>query len=224
MTHKVHQKAFRIKRISDWGSRGFYGKKFPQYLEEDFEIRKFLKGKLKRVGIERVEIERFPGKINVIVSTLRPGFIIGRGGKGIEELKRQLERKIIKLGKVKDKKELRLEIREVRNPWSSAILTAQWMAQQIEKRVRYRRVLKQALSKVSDSKGVQGCRVQVAGRLNGIEIARKEWLQDGRLPRQSIRAEIDYAQTEAFCSYGVVGVKVWIYKGERFEEKEAKQE
>lgn len=214
MAHKVHQKAFRIKETTDWDSRGVYRKKFPQNLEEDFKIRKFLRKKLGKIGIERIEIERFPEKINVIISTIRPGFIIGRGGKGIEQLKKELEKKVFEK---KPKTELRLEVREIRNPWSSATLTAQWMAQQIEKRVRYRRVLKQALSKIMTSKGVKGCRVQVAGRLDGIEIARQEWLQQGRLPRQTIRAIIDYAQTEAFCTYGVVGVKVWIYKGEKFK-------
>lgn len=214
MTHKVHQKAFRIKKISDWNSRGFYGKNFSKNLEEDFKIRKFLRKTLAKVGLEKIEIERFASKINVIISTLRPGLVIGRGGKGIEEIKRRLEKKVFKN---KDKKELKLEIREIREPWSSAALTAQWMAQQIEKRVRYRRVLKQALSKVMGVKEVKGCRVQVAGRLNGIEIARNEWLQEGKLPRQSLRADINYAQTEAFCTYGVIGVKVWIYKGERFD-------
>jgi len=214
MTHKVHQKIFRTKGITDWDSRGFYKKKFPQYLEEDFKIRKFLRKKLGKIGIERIEIERFPGKINVIIFTLRPGIIIGRGGKGIENLKKELEKEILEK---KAKKELKLEIREIKNPWSSAALSAQWIAQQIEKRVRYRRVLKRALNKISTSKGVKGCRVQVAGRLNGIEIARREWLQRGQLPRQTIRADIDYAQTEAFCTYGVIGIKVWIYKGEKFE-------
>jgi len=215
MAHKVHQKAFRIKETTDWDSRGVYNKKkFPQYLEEDFKIRKFLRKKLGKIGIERIEIERFPEKINVIISTIRPGFIIGRGGGGIERLKKELEKKVFER---KPKTELRLEVREIRNPWSSATLTAQWMAQQIEKRVRYRRVLKQALSKIMTSKGVKGCRVQVAGRLDGIEIARQEWLKQGRLPRQTIRAIIDYAQTEAFCTYGVVGIKVWIYKGEKFD-------
>lgn len=221
MTHKVHQKVFRIKEIGDWNSRGFYEKNFAKNLEEDFKIRKFLRTEIGKVGIEKIEIERFPGKVNVIISTLRPGFIIGRGGKGVEELKKKLEKKIF--GKKalssrdpKVRKELKLEIREIRNPWSSAALSSQWMAQQIEKRVRYRRVLKQALGKISTAKEVKGCRVQVKGRLNGVEIARREWLQKGRLPRQSLRADIDYAQEEAFCTYGVIGIKVWIYKGEKF--------
>jgi len=214
MAHKVHQKIFRTKRIADWDSRGFYQKKFPQYLEEDFRIRKFLRKKLGKIGIEKIEIERFPGKVNVIIFTLRPGLIIGRGGKGIENLKKELDKEIFKK---KAKKELKLEIREIKNPWSSAALSAQWIAQQIEKRIHYRRVLKRAISKISTSRGVEGCRVQVAGRLNGIEIARREWLQQGKLPRQTIRADIDYAQVEAFCTYGVIGIKVWIYKGEKFE-------
>jgi len=214
MAHKVQQKVFRIKKITDWESRGFYKDKTARYLEEDFKIRKFLKKKLGKIGVEKIEIERFTGKVNVIISTIRPGLIIGRGGKGVEDLKKELENKVFK-GKAK--KELKLEIQEVRDPWSSAALCAQWITQQIEKRVSYRRVLKQAISKISSSKGVKGCRVQVSGRLNGIEIARKEWLQRGRLPRQSLRADIDFVQAEAFCTYGVIGVKVWIYKGEKFD-------
>ncbi|MCD6402448.1 30S ribosomal protein S3 [bacterium] len=214
MAHKVHPKIFRVKETSDWNSRGFYEKDFAQKLEQDFKIRQFLKKKLGSMGIEKVEIERFPGKINVIISTIRPGFIIGRGGKGIEELKEELEKEILR-GRKKGE-EIRLEVREVKTPWASATLTAQWMAQQIEKRIPYRRVLKQALNKVMSVKGVKGCRVQVSGRLNGVEIARKEWLQKGRLPRQTIRADIDYAHKEAYCSYGVIGVKVWIYKGDKF--------
>jgi len=221
MSHKVHQKIFRVKRIGDWNSRGFYKDKFPQYLEEDFRIRKFLKEKLKKVSIEKIEIERFPSKTNVVIFTLRPGFIIGRGGKGIEELKKQLEAHLLKKQSKSDKeskRELKLEIREVRDPWSSAALTAQWVAQQIERRMPFRRVLKQTLGKVSSVKEVKGCRIQVSGRLNGIEIARTEWLQQGRMPRHTIRADIDYVQTEAFCTYGVIGVKVWIYKGEKFDD------
>lgn len=219
MAHKVHQKIFRIKELTDWNSRWLDKKNFPQYLEEDFKIREFLKKKLGKIGIERIEIERFPGKINIIISTARPGLIIGRAGAGVEELKNELEKVCLKVdsGKQKEvKREIRIEIREVKNPWLSAALASQWIAQQIEKRVPYRRVLKQALEKITSQKGVEGCRVQVAGRLDGTEIARTEWLQKGKLPRQTLRADIDYAQAEAYCTYGVVGVKVWIYKGEKF--------
>ena len=115
------------------------------------------------------------------------------------------------------KKEVRLEIREVKDIWSSAALSAQYIAQQIEKRVHFRRVLKQALSKIILSRQVKGARIEVAGRLNGAEIARREWLQKGRLPRQTLRADIDFAEEQAYCTYGTIGIKVWIYKGERFD-------
>ena len=211
MTHKVHPKVFRIRGIEDWNARGFYEKDFALTLEEDSKIREFLQKKIGKLGVEKIEIERFPTKINIIISTARPGLVIGRGGGGVEELKKELEEKILKR-----KGELKIEIREIKSPWTSAPLVSQWMADQIEKRVRYRRVLKGALAKIMAQKGVEGARVQVAGRLDGVEIARREWLKKGRLPRQTIRADIDYAQNRAYCTYGVVGIKVWIYKGEKF--------
>jgi len=210
MAHKVHPKIYRIKKITDWDSQGFYEKNFSEYLKEDFRIREFLKKKLGKIGVERIVIERSSGKINIVISTARPGLIIGRGGGGVEELKKELEKKL-------KEKEVRIEIREIRDPWLSAELSAQYIAQQIEKRIRYRRVLKQALDKIIAHKEVKGARVEVAGRLDGKEIARTQWLKEGRLPRQTIRADIDYAQVRAYCTYGVVGVKVWIYKGEKFE-------
>lgn len=215
MTHRVHPKVFRIKELTDWDSRGFYQKNFPANLEEDFKIREFLGKKLGKIGVEKIEIERFPEKINIVISSARPGMIIGRGGGGVEELKRELEA-ILKFTKEK-KRELKLEIREVKNPWASASLAGQFIAQQIEKRIHHRRVLKQALDKIMAVKGVEGVRVEVAGRLNGVEIARTNWLKRGKLPRQTIRADIDYAQARAYCTYGVIGIKVWIYKGERFK-------
>ena len=218
MTHKVHPKIFRIKKAEDWHSHGFYEKDFSGYLKEDFKIRKLLKEKLSEAAVERIEIKRFPGKINVIIYTARPGLIIGRRGEGVKILKEELERKALK----KDEKkptvrtpELKIEIQEIKDPWLSAGLSAQWMTQQIEKRVPYRRVLKQALDRIMSRKEVKGARVELSGRLNGIEIARTEWLQKGKLPRQTLRADIDYAQDRAYCRYGVVGVKVWIYKGEK---------
>jgi len=224
MAHKVHPKAFRIKDLADWDSRWLDTKKTPRYLEEDFKIRTFLNKKFNKMGIEKVEIERFAGKINIIILSSRPGLIIGRGGGGVEELKKEVEVLTLEeksfqtsASESKGKREIRIEIREVKNPWLSATLAGQWVAQQIEKRVRFRRVLKQALNKISSQKGVEGCRIEIAGRLDGSEIARREWLKWGRLPRQTIRADIDYAKVQAFCTYGVVGIKIWIYKGEKFE-------
>lgn len=252
MAHKVHPKAFRIREINDWDSRGFYHNP-KQLLEEDFKIREFLNKKFARTGIEKIEIERFPEKVSIIVSSARPGLIIGRGGEGVELLKKQLDTiisnkktpawqtesskertkrelptvglKNIKAGKNqislknegKAKKEVRIEIREVKNPWTSANLSGQWIAQQIEKRVPFRTVLKQALRKVAANKEVQGVKLEVSGRLNGNEIARREWMKHGRLPLQTIRAIIDYAKVEAHCTYGAIGIKVWIYKGEKFD-------
>jgi len=226
MTHVVHPKVFRIKELTDWDSRGFYQKNFPANLEEDFKIREFLGKKLGKIGVAKIEIERFPEKINIVISSARPGMIIGRGGGGVEELKRELEA-ILKFTKTAihpppsrkrapEKRELKLEIREVKNPWASASLAGQFIAQQIEKRIHHRRVLKQALNKIMAVKGVEGVRIEVAGRLNGVEIARTEWLKRGKLPRQTLRADIDYAQARAYCTYGVIGIKVWIYKGEKF--------
>lgn len=214
MAHKVHPKAFRIREIQDWESRGFYKNNYGKILAEDFKIRQFLKQKIGKLGVEKVEIERFPGKTNIIIFSSRPGLIIGRGGEGAEIIQKELKEKILKTDKEK-KEEIRLEIREVKNPWTSANLAAQWIAQQIEKRVPYRRVLKQALDKIVTVKGIEGARVQVKGRLDGIEIARTEWLKKGRVPRQTLRADIDYAQERAHCTYGTIGVKVWIYKGEK---------
>lgn len=212
MGHEVHPKIFRIKEITDWDSRGFYRKNFPRYLEEDFKIREFLKKKIGSLGLDKVEIERSPSRINVIISSARPGLIIGRRGEGVELLKKEIE----KFFKNKPKPEIKLEIKEVRRPWISASLASQWMVEQIEKRTPYRRILKQTLDKIMVNKEVKGARVQLAGRLDGIEIARTEWLKRGRLPRQTIRADIDYAKNRAYCTYGVVGIKVWVYKGDKF--------
>ena len=217
MSHKVHPKIFRIQEMKDWKSRVFYRKNFSQQLEEDFRIREFLKKKLKESSVEDIEIEKSTNKLNIIIKTARPGLIIGRGGEGIMKLKEMLKKELVRKKKTSqtNAQEIKLEIREVKNPWLTASLSAQWIAQQIEKRIRYRRVLKKALDRITTNKEVKGARVEVSGRLDGIEISRKEWLKKGQLPRQTIRADIDYAQAEAYCTYGVVGVKVWIYKGEK---------
>jgi small subunit ribosomal protein S3 len=217
MAHKAHPKGLRLGHTANWESRWFNDKKFSKYLEEDFIIREFLEEKLKDGAVEKIEIERSPGKLTIIVSTARPGLVIGRGGRGVEELKNALEKEIIQKSPLgKEPRELKLEIREIRNPWTSAALVAQWVAQRLEKRIPYRRALKQALSKIMSYKEIQGARIEVSGRLNGVSIARREWLQEGKLPRQTLRADIDYGFAQAYCSYGVIGVKVWLYKGEKF--------
>jgi len=215
MSHKVHPKSFRISRSSDWDSRWFNAKNPSVYLEEDFKIRRFLNKQLKDGGVERIEIERSPNRTTILISTSRPGLIIGRGGEQVEELKKKIEAEIMRNP---DKKhDLKIEIKSIKNPWLSAPLVAQWVAQRIERRMPFRRVLKQSISNAKGYKEIEGIRVQISGRLNGVSIARTEWLQEGKLPRGSLRADMDYGFCEAFCTYGVVGIKVWLYKGDKFE-------
>jgi len=227
MSHKTHPKILRIRKTEDWLSRGFYKKNFPQYLEEDFKIRSFLEDKLPRGTIENIEIERGETSLKVIIKTSRPALIIGRGGEGVERIKRNIEKILTSEKKAsgtsrqkREKKalprrEIKIEVITIKDPWASAKLASQWIASQIERRMPYRRTLKMALGKIMSVKGVKGARVEVSGRLNGIEIARTEWLQQGELPRQRWRADVDYGFSQAFCTYGVIGVKVWIYKGDK---------
>jgi len=200
--------------LNDWDSRWLNNKKLAQNLEEDFKIREIVKKKTGKMAVAKIEIERFAGKINLIISSARPGLIIGRGGEGIESLKRELEKKVFK---VSPKKDLKLEIKEIKDPWSSAALAGQWIAGQIERRMPHRRVIKQTMEKLMASRSNKGARIEMTGRLGGTEIARREWLQKGNMPRQTIRADIDFAEERAFCTYGTIGIKVWIYKGEKFD-------
>ena len=217
VSHKVHPKIFRIKNINDWDSRGIYGKEIAKFLEEDFKIRETLKRKLKDCGVERIEIERFPDKITVIISSARPGLIIGRGGAGTEDIKRVLAKEVYKNNKKIFPKDLKIEVREIKDVFAHPSVVAEWISQRLEKRMPFRRVIKQALEKVMETKGVKGARIGVAGRLGGTEIARAEWVKKGNLPRQTIRADIDYGVAEARCSYGTIGIKVLIYKGEKLQ-------
>ena len=224
MSHKVHPKIFRVKGIEDWLSQGFYGKKPFNNVKEDFIIRSFLTKKLKESSVDRIEIERYLNKINVVVYSARPGIIIGRGGEGIEKLRLEILKEIFKkneLSLVEWKnleKKLKIEVKEVSNLWTSSVLVGQWIAQRIEKRMPFRKTIKQALEKVLANKEVKGVKIQVSGRLDGSQIARSEWIERGRLPRQTIRADIDYSLSEARCTYGTIGIKVWIYKGDKFDE------
>lgn len=223
MTHKVHPKIFRIKEVKDCPTRGFYEKDFSEFLAQDFCIREFISKKLKFAYIDKIEIERFNNDIKIIIHSSKPGLIIGRGGENIIKIKKELEEKIKKLatskknilGKEEMKapsKNIKIEVKEIKNPWISAVIVGQLVAEDIEKRMKYRRVLKQAISKILASKEILGARIQLSGRLNGVEMARTEWIGEGRMPRQTIAANIDYAQSEAYCTYGVIGIKVWIYK------------
>jgi len=218
MSHKVNPKGYRLGINSTWDSRWFTVNNFKDNLKEDLAVRRFLERKLSKVGVERIEIERFPGRLKIIISSSRPGLIIGREGKGVEILKNELLSKVLRLKKAQDKKarNVQLVVKEVKNPWLEASFVGQWIARQIEGRVPFRRVLKQALNRIKLLNKAQGARIEVSGRLNGVTIARKEWLSFGKMPRQTIRADIDFFETKAHCTYGVIGIKVWIYKGEKF--------
>ncbi|HOI60056.1 MAG TPA: 30S ribosomal protein S3 [Candidatus Pacearchaeota archaeon] len=223
MSHKVHPKIFRVKETNDWLSRGFYGKNFKRLLKEDFVIRAFLDRKLKDLSVERIEINRLPNKTGIVIYTSRPGLIIGRGGEGVERLNKELLKSITKEMHLSQKesldleKKLKLEIKEVKNPWVSAKIVAEWISQKIERRTPFRKTIKQAVEKAMANKEVEGAKVEVSGRLDGVQIARKERAEAGRLPRNTIRADIDYVSHIAVCTYGVIGIKVWLYKGEKFD-------
>jgi len=211
MSHQVHPKSFRLERIEDWHSRGFYGKKAKEKLQEDFRIRKVIKEKLDRTNIEKIEIDRFPASVKVIIFTSRPGLVIGRKGERISSLQ-ALVKKEVSGGII-----VKTEVKPVKKIWTSAQLSAEWMASQIKKRIAYRRVLRQALANIMRNKEVKGAKVQIAGRLNGNEMSRTEWMKEGELKRQTLRSDLDYGFSEAYCTYGVIGIKVWIYKGEKLE-------
>jgi len=217
MGQKVNPVVFRLGQTQDWKSRWYNKKLFKEFLKQDVALRDFLTRKLLKAGVDKIEIERSGNMINVIVKTARPGLIIGRGGGGIDQLKEDIK-KIITKGKAvgAPKSEIRLEVEEVKSPDSHAAIVSQNMAEQIEKRLPFRRVLKQTLEKILQAKEVKGAKIMMKGRLGGAEIARTEWLAKGSIPLHTLRANIDYAQATAYTTYGTVGIKVWVYKGEVF--------
>ena len=213
MGHKVSPISFRITFNKRWMSRWFNLKNYKEMLEEDMIIRDFLEKKLKNMSVDRVEIEKSPDRISVIIFTARPGLIIGRGGAGVEDVKKELAKRI------KRKIQVKIDIQEYKNPETSAKIMAESIAEQIERRLPFRRVLKQTLSKIMAGNNVFGAKVQVSGRLNGAEIARTEHLEEGKLPLQTLRADINYAEVTARTTYGAIGVKCWVYRGEVFEKE-----
>jgi small subunit ribosomal protein S3 len=214
MSHKVHPLVFRIGILTNWKSRWFDRKKYKEFLKQDVLLRDFIMKKLDKAGVDQIEIERSANSVKVIIRTARPGLVIGRGGSGIEDLKKELKKIIQKGNSRTAKMDVQLEIEEIRRPESHAAIVAQGMADQIERRLPYRRVMKQALDKIMQNKEIQGAKVVVKGRLDGAEIARTEVLKKGKIPLQTLRSNIDYAQATAYTTYGTVGIKVWIYKGE----------
>lgn len=227
MTHRVHPYIFRIGQIRTWKSRWFGNRRnFSSFLYEDILLREWLLKKLRGNSIDSLELERAPGFLHIIIKTSRPGLLIGRSGEGIEKLKNEIHIKTAKFAKRKrrviGKRELKITVEEVRSPETHAAIVAHSIVEELEKRMPFRRSMKQALDKVSASKDVKGVKIVVKGRLDGAEIARIEWAKKGRIPLQTLRADIDYANDTAYTSYGTVGVKVWIYKGDVFADKSQK--
>ncbi len=210
MGQKVHPVGLRIGIIRDWESRWYSDKHFADYLHEDLRIRKYIKEKLSRAGIPRIEIERQSKAVKITVHAARPGIIIGRGGTGIDALRKEL-------GELTGK-EVQLNVQEIRRPDLEAQLVAENVAQQLERRVAHRRAMKQAVQR-SLRAGAKGIRISCSGRLAGAEIARYEWYREGRVPLHTLRADIDFGVAEALTTYGRIGVKVWIYRGDVFPEK-----
>ena len=214
MGHKVNPKVFRIGQSVNWASRWFSVRNYAELLKEDILVRRFLKNKWKEAGVDKIDIERTPAELTLIVAAARPGIIIGRGGAGIEDVKKEILAKYFK----NSVKNLKINIQEVVSPNLSAAVMVNSMSADIEKRMPFRRVMKQAIDRVTKA-GALGVKVVVSGRLNGAEIARTEMLAHGKVPLHTLRADIDYSRGAAFTTYGTIGIKVWIYKGEVFEEK-----
>lgn len=213
MGHKVNPTSFRLNITDTWKSRWFARADYRKFLKQDVTIRTYLEKHLKRAGLVRIDIERGnAGIITVIIKTTKPGLIIGKGGAGIEELKKRIA------SKLKITQELRVNIEEEREVNLQAQAIANNIVEQLEKRVAFRKLMKQTLEQVMNA-GAKGAKVAIGGRLNGAEIARTEHLSSGKIPLHTLRANVDFARSTAFTTYGTIGVKVWIYKGDVFEEK-----
>ena len=213
MGQKVHPIGFRLGINRDWDSRWFAGREYKDYILEDYKIRKFLKEKVAHAGVSRIEIERAANKVRVRMYIARPGIVIGKKGSEIERLKRSLEDEI--------KREVIIDIQEVRKAEIEAQLVAENVAMQLVRRVAFRRAMKKSVTAALRF-GAQGIKIACSGRLGGAEMARREWYREGRVPLHTIRADIDYGFAEAFTTYGVIGVKVTIFKGEILPDKTKK--
>jgi small subunit ribosomal protein S3 len=219
MSKIVHPYSHRLVMLRDWKSRWFAdSKKYVDNLKGDVLLREFLEKKLRGMYVSSIEIERNQRATRFIIKTSRPGLIIGRSGEGATKLKEQIMKKMSKLGLPK-LEDFKLEIVEVGNPEADASIVAYMVAEGLEKRMPYRRVMKQVLEKVMATRGVEGVRIVLGGRLGGAEIARSEELKKGSIPLQTFRADIDFKRERATLPYGVIGIKVWIYKGKVFAEK-----
>jgi small subunit ribosomal protein S3 len=216
MGRKVHPIGFRLNVTRGWLGRWYAeGSQYREQLQQDFQIRALILGTTSKAGVSRVEVERFPGKVKVTVHTAKPGILIGRKGEGVKKIREGLQELV---GKKVD-----LDIKEISAPDTDAYLVAHNIADQLERRIAYRRAMKRAIQQAM-RQGAQGIKIEVAGRLAGAEMARTVWLREGRVPLQTLRADIDFSRAEALTTYGRIGVKVWVYKGEMKPEVEEKAE
>ena len=213
MGQKTHPYGFRLVSIRTWRSRWYSEKDYASQLQEDLRIRGFVKTRLNHAGVSSVEIERRSNRVTVLIATARPGIVIGKKGAEIENLKKEIQKLT--------PKEVSINIVEIRRPETDGQLTAENVAMQLERRVAFRRAMKKTV--LSSMKlGAKGIKIQVSGRLGGAEMSRKEEIKKGRIPLQTFRADIDFAHEQAYLPYGVLGIKVWIYRGNKYEEKKTK--
>ncbi len=210
MGRKVHPIGFRLGYIKDWQSKWFAERNYTELLHEDIMLRKIVAKELENAGVARIEIERSANKVEVTVYTAKPGIVIGKRGAKVDELRAELEKRT--------GKKVKLNIQEIHQPELEAQLVAESIAEQINKRVSYKRAMKQAVQRAMRL-GAQGVKIKCSGRLAGAEMARVAWEHDGRVPLHTLRADIDYAQVHAHTTYGRIGVKVWIYKGDVFPDQ-----
>jgi small subunit ribosomal protein S3 len=210
---KVHPVGFRLGVNKDWRAKWFAeGQEYVDLLNEDLQLRQLIVGEMAHAGISRIDIERFPKQVSVTVHTARPGIVIGRKGASVNLLRRQVEELT--------GKKVRIEVVEVPEPEMDAFLIAENISGQLQRRISHKRAMKQAAARAMRL-GVGGIKIACSGRLSGAEMARRDWTMEGRVPLHTLRADIDYAQSEALTTYGRIGVKVWVYKGDVFPEKEA---
>lgn len=206
MGRKVHPVGYRLAVSRGWQGRWFAeGKQYREQLKQDFEIRKLIQKLSNRAGVSRIDVERYPGKVRVTISTSKPGILIGRKGEGIKKIRDGLQTLI--------GEKVELDTREIQNPETDAYLVAVSIAEQLERRIAYRRAMKKAIQSAMRA-GAKGIKIQVAGRLAGAEMARTVWLRDGQVPLQTLRADIEFAKNEATTTYGQIGIKVWVYRGD----------
>ncbi len=220
MTHTVHPYAHRLGVIRDWKSRWFAAdaKSYRENIKVDETIRRFLTKRLRGTYTSGIDIERSANELRVIIATSRPGLVIGRSGENATKLRTELAA-VVRKAAPEDRRTLKLDINEIRQPETDAAIVAYMVAEGLEKRMPFRRVLKQTIEKVIAAREVEGVRIAVSGRLGGAEMSRKEELKKGRIPLQTFRADIDFANEKAFLPYGVIGIKVWIFRGNVYQDK-----